>query len=187
MSATNLLENRIVLGAGEDAVARAVLLILNTIGTPPEGIAVQGWRIAPGGNVLPDSAVVQHLSRMPKPLVCERIPAGAQREIRCGYPDENPRWKWWAQAQQDVGSFLGVREREEMERTGNTQVLLVGESESIVLSVSEVEQLERDYVILGTHTITRFIASRLDPLLDVAMVWRYWRSTSSTRVEQLSE
>lgn len=187
MSAAELMQNLIVPRPGEDVVARAVVLILHTIGAPSQGIEARGWCIAPSIDVLDDHALVQRLSHMPKPVVCEPIPADAPRTIQCGHPDENPRWTWLAQGQLDAGSVLGTKQREEIERTGNTRILLVGEGESIVLSVAEVEQLNRDYVIPGTYTIAQFRASRLDPTLDVALVWRYWRSTATTQVMPFSE
>lgn len=183
MSSSNSLENRIALGPQDDPVARAVLLILQTIATPVDGAATRGWRISPGQDVLSDSAAMRYLRAMSKPLVCEVSTVNSATEIRCGSPEENPRWGWWAEASQNPTSTLGLAEREEMNRTGNRRLLLAGERQSIVLSDTEVEELERDYIILGNYTISSFIASRLDPSLDVAVVWRYWRSTNSTRTE----
>jgi hypothetical protein len=170
-----------VLSPRDDAVARAVLLILQTIAAPVDEVTNHGWRISPDQTVLSDSAAMEYLRTVSKPLVCEVIDVNWPIEIRCGPPEENPRWTWWAEANQIPA--LSPTEMEEMERTGSRRLLLVGDTESIVLTEAEVEQFTRDYIILGNYTTSSFIASRLDPSLDVAVVWRYWRSTNSTRAE----
>ena len=177
------IENRIVLGPGEDAVARAVLVILRAIAVPQEEPTNDGWRFAPDQRVLSDRSATVYLSQVPKPVVCEVLRGKGEIEILCGRPEEHPRWQWWAEAMKDDAAWLGARERDEMDRTGNRCVLLVGETESIVLSETEAERLMQDYIILGDYTSTSFIASRLDLSLDVAVVWRYGHSTSSTSVE----
>jgi hypothetical protein len=74
-----------------------------------------------------------------------------------------------------------------MNRTGNRRVLLAGETESIVLSADEVEQLSRDYVIIGTHTVCSFVTSRLGAPTDVAILTRYWASSPSTSTIEIQE
>lgn len=118
---------------------------------------------------------------MPKPLVCEAVRADSVIEIRCGPPAENSRWEWWARTNADIPA-LSNREVEEIERTGIKRVLLVGATESIVLDVDQLEQLSKEYVILGNHTVTHFLAARLDPSLGVSVVQRYWYSEPATKV-----
>jgi hypothetical protein len=173
------MDNRIILEREDEVVARAVLLILQTVVGREGHTTADSWRFYPEERILSDQEATERLSRMAKPLACEVACSDSTIELRCGHPDEDSRWKWWAQVDQSIPTF-GSREQAEIDRTGNTRVLLVGEAESIVLSVSQIEQLARDYVIIGKYTVSSFVASRLDPSLDVAVVWRYWASTSTT-------
>lgn len=173
---------RIVVDDEDDAVARAVLLILQTIVPPREDPSrSQDWRFVSEDNVSSTREAMERLSRMPKPLVCEAARVDSVIEISCGKPGDNPRWEWWAQTHADT-PLLSELELEEIERTGNRRVMLAGPTESIVLDVDQLEQMSKEYVILGNYTVSSFLASRFDSAPDVAVVERYFPSTTATTV-----
>lgn len=180
------LENRVTAGAHGDVIARAVLVILRTVSGNHVNGTPRPWRIANSAGALSDGDLIQVLTAMPKPVVCEVIRSEGGPEIKCGRPDENQRWKWWAEAYQEESVFSPPLQ-EEMDRTGNRRVLLAGETESIVLSDDEVKQLSRDYVIIGAHTVCSFVTSRLGAPKDVAILTRYWAASPSTSIIEIEE
>jgi hypothetical protein len=176
------LDRRVTLNPDEDAITRTVLLILRTIAGVGGG-AHGVWRVFPEERVFSDSAMMEYLRRTPKPLVCEVLQATEPTVIKCGPPETEDEWRWWAKSRHTPASILSPVVQMEMYRTGNRRVLIAGDTESIVLSDVQLKVLERDYIIVGNYTVATFLASQISPVLDVAIVCRYWRSTNSTHVK----
>lgn len=161
--------------------ARAAILILRTISH--EGVLPNQVRLAPDDQIRSDSEAALILSQMEKPIQCTGNSDGRVLTISCEPVTHD--YEWLLREQRNPPRNP-VHSQGKEARSQST--IIAGREESLTLSASATELLDRDFLILGRYFVKKNSAARAG-ISDgnVGSIRRYLRSSSGTTVTALPE
>lgn len=159
-------------------VARAAILVARAL-APETGAVTDAIRLLPYPDLIDQNEASSRLAGMRKPLECESRVRNGILELRCSrLTRANAGRRRIRQAVLDAaGGVLSSEEREAVLRSPSRSLLLVGIDESMMLTVSEYEQLERDYVFPGDFLMAGGAPGEFGYRDSEAAVARYYRAS----------
>lgn len=136
----------------DEQAACAALLVLRAI--LPDGASVDPDRVMmlPEHAILTDAEAAVRLAGMVKPVECEPEVHSGTLAVGCREISEENKFLHDGHIKdlEQEGGFLVGKEGLEALRTSGGSILLVGrEGESMLLDLSEFQQFERDYLMVG--------------------------------------
>lgn len=134
--------------------AQAVLLVLRA--TLPEMDELEGVFVLPERREFSLEQAAEVLAKMPKPLECAARAEDGKLAVTCKSLSPELRWVYEAQQRQlNTGreTVGGVR-MQEIDDAKAPRILLLGPSESLLLSLEAVKSWRRDYLITPPHGIS---------------------------------
>lgn len=161
---------------GEDAVARAAVLILRTLLPADAGVAPDRVRILPDADVLTDRLAAERLAGMARPLECRPSAAAGVLELACGplSPGSLVVYEWRLRDRRERGGLLERAGLRAVRESGRDGILIVGRGEEVLLRTADVERLEREFEFDASYSVVTGTPAKLgyDPP-DAAWLVRF--------------
>lgn len=175
---------RVSLQPGDDAAARAAVVVLRAISAPAAGGApatADRVRLLPAADVLTDCEAASRLAGMGKPVECRASRDGNVVQVACSAPAPDTRWRMDALrrvVQDDVAS-ADPSEYARFLRGRSGRVLILGDGEYVPLEFDEFERFEMSYAFLGRYFVLGGPAGELG-VAEGDGDWVRWYSASSS-------
>lgn len=168
------------MGRDELAVSRAALLILRAIGSSDSGSpadTLHSWSEVP---VQLDEVAIRQLAAMPKPVECIASVIDGRVVAHCRPLSRFNRGLW--RAHQALATQARANNKVDSATIADVTILIIANGESMVLSRTQLRELEADYLFLGNFSVREDVVNP-DAASGVTRVAREYSATAYVETE----